>query len=65
MSVQVLNELTHVARRKMLMAWPETHGFLSMVRGLLSVQPMTLETHETGLALGETLRVVNPFRATG
>ncbi|MGH7109868.1 MAG: PIN domain-containing protein [Stellaceae bacterium] len=99
-SVQVLNELANVARRKMQMAWPDAHAFLSMLRGLLTVQPITIETHETGLALaerynlsiydamiaaaalhadcetlwsedmqhgmalGEGLRIVNPFRAT-
>jgi predicted nucleic acid-binding protein len=52
-SVQVLNELTNVARRKMRMAWPDTRAFLSMLRGLLIVQPITIETHETGLALAE------------
>jgi predicted nucleic acid-binding protein len=52
-SVQVLNEIANVARRKMGMSWPETHAFLSMVRGLLPVQAMTLEVHETGLALAE------------
>ena len=52
-SVQVLNELTNVARRKMRMSWPDTRAFLSMLRGLLSVQPITVETHETGLALAE------------
>jgi predicted nucleic acid-binding protein len=52
-SVQVLNEIANVGRRKMRMAWPEIHALLSTVRGLLSVQPLTLETHETGLALAE------------
>lgn len=52
-SVQVLNELANVARRKMQMAWPDAHAFLSMLRGLLTVQPITIETHETGLALAE------------
>ncbi len=52
-SVQVFNEITNVARRKMQMSWDETHGFLSLVRGLLRVEPMTVETHESGLALGE------------
>jgi predicted nucleic acid-binding protein len=52
-SVQVLNELTNVARRKMRMSWQETRALLSMMRGLLSVQPLTAETHETGLALAE------------
>jgi predicted nucleic acid-binding protein len=52
-SVQVLNELSNVARRKMRMTWPETHAFLSSLRGLLTVRPLTLETHETGLAFAE------------
>jgi predicted nucleic acid-binding protein len=52
-SVQVLNELTNVARRKMRMSWLDTHAFLALLRGLLSVQPMTVEIHETGLALAE------------
>jgi predicted nucleic acid-binding protein len=50
-SVQVLNELANVARRKMQMSWTETHAFLDMLRGLLTVYPLTLESHETGLEL--------------
>jgi predicted nucleic acid-binding protein len=52
-SVQVLNELANVARRKMRMSWTETHGFLTTLRELLTVHPVTIETHETGLALAE------------
>jgi predicted nucleic acid-binding protein len=52
-SVQVLNEIANVARRKMGLSWPETHALLSLVRGLLSVQALTIEVHETGLALAE------------
>jgi predicted nucleic acid-binding protein len=52
-SVQVLNELANVARRKMRMSWTETHAFLDTLRGLLTVHPLTLETHETGLRLAE------------
>jgi predicted nucleic acid-binding protein len=52
-SVQVLNELTNVARRKMRMSWPETRALMSMLRGLLAVRPLTVDTHETGLALAE------------
>jgi len=37
----------------MRMTWPETHAFLSMLRGLLSVHALTMETHEAGLALAE------------
>jgi predicted nucleic acid-binding protein len=52
-SVQVLNELANVARRKMHMSWAETHTLLNTLRGLLSVHPLTVETHEAGLALAE------------
>ena len=52
-SVQVLNELANVARRKMRLSWPETHALLSMIRALLPVQPITVEIHETGLELAE------------
>jgi predicted nucleic acid-binding protein len=52
-SVQVLNELASVARREMQMSWDETHTFLNMLRGLLTVHPLTVESHETGLRLAE------------
>ena len=52
-SVQVLNELANVARRKMRLSWTETHAFLSTIRALLPAQPLTLEVHETGLDLAE------------
>jgi predicted nucleic acid-binding protein len=52
-SVQVLNETANVARRKMRMSWNETHGLLAMLRGLLPVVPVTVETHAAGIALAE------------
>ena len=52
-SVQVLNELTNVARRKMRMTWPDIHVFLSSLRGLLTVSSLTVEVHETALAFAE------------
>jgi predicted nucleic acid-binding protein len=52
-SVQVLNELASVARRKMQMSWDETHALLNILRNLLTVHPLTVETHETGLRLAE------------
>ncbi|XIA62531.1 PIN domain-containing protein [Bradyrhizobium sp. TZ2] len=52
-SVQVLNELANVARRKMQMSWEETHELLTTMRSLLTVHPLTVEIHETGLALAE------------
>lgn len=52
-SVQVLNEVANVARRKMRLSWPETRAFLTAVRSLLEVRPVTIEVHETGLELAE------------
>ena len=51
--MQVLNELTNVARRKMHMSWTETRALLNMLRALLTVHPLTIESHETGLELAE------------
>jgi predicted nucleic acid-binding protein len=52
-SVQVLNEIANVARRKMRMDWRDTNEFLALIRRLASVAPLTVETHEVGMALAE------------
>jgi predicted nucleic acid-binding protein len=52
-SVQVLNEIANVARRKMKLPWLDTRGFLLSLSGLLTVHPVTIETHELGVALAE------------
>jgi len=52
-SVQVLNELANVARRKMLLSWAETHELLDTLRRLVAVVPVTVETHELGLHVAE------------
>lgn len=52
-SVQVLNEIANVARRKMQLSWRETHDFLNAVRNLLSVESVTSDVHDTGLAIAE------------
>jgi predicted nucleic acid-binding protein len=52
-SVQVLNEIANVARRKMGLSWPETRTMLQTVRALVTVEPLTLSTHEDALDLAE------------
>jgi len=52
-SVQVLNEAANVARRKMAMDWRETRQFLASLSALLTVAPLTTETHALGLDLAE------------
>ncbi len=49
-SVQVLNEIANVTRRKMHKPWAEIREFLATLRGLLTVHPVTAGVHETGLA---------------
>lgn len=55
-NVQVLNEIANAARRKMGIAWPKIFAFLELVRELMTVRPVTLEIHQTGLALAERHR---------
>jgi len=52
-SVQVLNEIANVARREMSLSWAEMRAFLGGIRDLLPVRPITVDIHETGLALAE------------
>lgn len=52
-SVQVLNEVANVARRKMNLSWDETTQFLATLRSLVAVEPLTEETHVAGLRLSE------------
>jgi predicted nucleic acid-binding protein len=52
-SVQVLNEMAHVALRKFKMSWADTKSFLSTIRDLLTVEPLTADTHAIGLRLAE------------
>ena len=47
-SVQVLNEVTNVARRKLGMDWSETDELLAGLRSACSVEPLTIQTHDTG-----------------
>ncbi|WP_374622515.1 PIN domain-containing protein [Devosia sp.] len=50
-SVQVLNEFASVARRKLLLDWPEIEESLLLLRSLLDIRPIDIETHETGIEL--------------
>jgi predicted nucleic acid-binding protein len=50
-SVQVLNEFTSVARRKLALTWAETEEVLVALKANLEVIPLTLTVHERALAL--------------
>jgi len=54
-SVQVLNELVAVARRKLRMPWQAIADVTAVLRSVCAVVPLTLETHDRGVAIaGET-----------
>jgi predicted nucleic acid-binding protein len=52
-SVQILNEVADVTRRKFKMHWFEIHEVLATVRAICRVDPVTIDLHEHGLAIAE------------
>jgi predicted nucleic acid-binding protein len=52
-SVQVLNEIANVARRKLAMPWREVNEVLSLIRSLCRIEPLTIETHNLGISIAE------------
>ena len=50
-NVQVLNEVAAVASRKLSLPWPEIREILEQVRAICAVDPITIQTHERGLAV--------------
>ena len=52
-SVQVLNELANVTRRKLGLPWSEVIEILTQIRAICEVEPLTVETHVRALGLAE------------
>jgi predicted nucleic acid-binding protein len=55
-SVQVLNEFAVVALRKLKMPLNEVREILDTIRAVCAVEPITVETHDSGLAVFERYR---------
>jgi predicted nucleic acid-binding protein len=54
LSVQVLNEFTAVARKKLKMSWPEIADALDAIRTLCELPAaLTVDTHDAARALAE------------
>ena len=53
LSVQVLNEFSAVALRKLRMSWPEVREALEPVRAICSVEPLSIETHDRASKIGK------------
>ncbi|MGE4241267.1 PIN domain-containing protein [Ramlibacter sp.] len=52
-SVQVLNEVTNVARRKLALSWAEIDELLALVEAFVAVEPLTVETNRLGRTLAQ------------
>lgn len=52
-SVQVLNELVAVARRKLAMSWAEVGEAVSVIQEACSVQALTVDVHNEARRLAE------------
>jgi predicted nucleic acid-binding protein len=55
-SVQVLNEFAVVALRNLKMPLNEVREILDAIRAVCTVEPITVETHDRGLAVFERYR---------
>lgn len=52
-SVQVLNEVTSVCRRKLKMSWGDVAAVLDAVKSACKVVPLTISTHEGALDIAQ------------
>jgi predicted nucleic acid-binding protein len=50
-SVQVLNEIANVGRKKLRLSWDELDDVMKLVRVLVDVVPLVAETHDRGIAI--------------
>ncbi len=56
-SVQVLNEIVNVARRKLALPWEEIAEFSDLIRAFCPVKPLTTETHDKGRYIAERYKL--------
>jgi predicted nucleic acid-binding protein len=56
-SVQVLNEIANVARRKLAMPWTEINAVLELIGSVCRVVPLTIETHDRGRSIAERYKL--------
>lgn len=56
-SVQVLNEVANVCRRKLRFDWRQVAEVLASLRASLYVVPVTLRTHELGMRIADRYQI--------
>lgn len=52
-SIQVLNEITNVARRKLRMSWSEIDEIIDVIKTGFKIEPLTIQTYQKGRKLAE------------
>ena len=55
--VQVLNELTNVARRKAKLEWSEIDALVGTIKRLCAVTPLTVRVHDEGRRIAARYRL--------
>ena len=56
-SVQVLNEVANVSRRKMRHGWEQTHTLLETIQRFVTVTDLTRQTHLAGIGISERYKL--------
>ena len=56
-SVQVLNEITNVMRRKLSMSWTEINEVMALIRSICPAEPLTVEIHDRSRLVAEQYRL--------
>lgn len=56
-SVQVLNEVAAVCRRKFSLSWAEVMEILAVIRHALHVEPLLVEVHDKGVEIARRYRL--------
>lgn len=56
-SIQVLNELANVSRRKFGLTWDEVSSLLADMRALLQVVPLDVAAHEQGMRAAQRYKL--------
>ena len=52
-SMQVLNEVTNVARRKLAMPWDDVGELIETITALCAVEPLTVEVNQQGRKIAQ------------
>ena len=56
-SVQVLNETVHVARRKMKLEWVRVHNFVDTISALVKITPIDLSMQRNAMVIAERYKL--------